>query len=489
MSSIVKMSAAFTIFEHEHTVGFDWTMPEYAALERLNRAAGTEVLSATVRAGQRELRAAQHVGVVRLGRKTVQVLPKIYSTRVGGAGRQSTHEARAHKVGDEHAKEATRNLLYMLAHAGRLPVREHALAPLLRRGDDWFEILTRLFASHLLEEWQRGAHRHYETIEDELPVLKGRWRVAESLRHPARRHLFPVAFDEFTADTPLNRVFRFVVERLWRLTRDGGNRQLLGELRQWMEEVRLPARVEAREAAASLLTRLNARFEPLLNLARLFLEGGSLQLAAKDFTTFAFVFDMNQLFEEFVIGLIRRRRESVLPENLRACDLLPQSYGAPHHLALDSGGRRVFQLHPDLAFRLGPKFPLLLDTKYKRLDASDRRLGVSQSDMYQMHAYARRYACPRVVLLYPRTAEMSESLREHFTLEGGGTIEVATVDLSIDLSERGGENKMLDELRNILARVSSERGDDNGDEGNNIYELEREVARVGASKQLQNDSE
>jgi 5-methylcytosine-specific restriction enzyme subunit McrC len=457
------MLATTTLFEHEHTEGFDLTMREHAALERLNRAAGTEVLRATLRAGRHELRAAQHVGVVRLGRRAVQVLPKIYSAR-RDAGRMPPHEARTREVSDERAKEATRNLLHMLAHAGRLPVREHALAPLLRHGDDWFEILTRLFASHLLEEWQRGAHRHYQTIEDELPVLKGRWRVAESLRRPARRHLFPVAFDEFTADTPLNRVFRFVVERLWHLTRDGGNRQLLGELRQWMEEVRLPARVEVREAASSLLTRLNARFEPLLNLARLFLEGGSLQLAAKDFTTFAFVFDMNQLFEEFVVGLIRRQRDRVLPESLRACDLLPQSYGAPHYLARDSREQRVFQLHPDLAFRRGTHFPLLLDTKYKRLDPSDRRLGVSQSDLYQMHAYAHRYQCPRVVLLYPRTADMSKPLRERFTLEDGGTIEVATLDLSVDLSARDGENKMLDELGNILARALSERGDDDGDE-------------------------
>jgi 5-methylcytosine-specific restriction enzyme subunit McrC len=427
-----------TLFEHEQTE-FDWSEREYAALERLNRAAGAEVLRATVgRAGRKELRAAQHVGVVRLGGRAVEVLPKIYRASGGAASRE------------ERALEATRNLLHMLAQSGRLPVREHALAPLLRRGDDWFEILTRLFASHLLEEWQRGAFRHYREEEAVLPVLKGRWRVAESLRRPARRHLFPVAFDEFTADNPLNRVFRFVVERLWRLTRDGGNRRLLGELRQWMEEVPVPAHATAREAAPALLTRLSARFEPLLNLARLFLEGGSLQLAAHDFTTFAFVFDMNQLFESFVVGFIRRHRERVLPEALKACDLLPQSYGAPHHLALDDTGRPAFSLHPDLAFRRGASFPLLLDAKYKRLDPADRKLSISQADFYQMHAYARCYRCPRVILLYPQTAEMREPLRARFALEGGGTVEAATVNLQLSLGESGGRAQLADELKSLL---------------------------------------
>jgi 5-methylcytosine-specific restriction enzyme subunit McrC len=428
-----------TFFEHEQRA-FEWTEREAAALERLNRAAGAEVLRATWRAGRRELRASQYVGVVRFGGRAVQVLPKTHR-----AGADSSPQAR-----EGRAQEATRNLLHMLAHAGRLPVREHALAPLLRRGGDWFEILTRLFASHLREEWQRGAHRHYESVEDELPLLKGRWRVSESLRRPARRHLFPVAFDEFTADNALNRVFRFVVERLWRLTRDGANRQLLGELRQWMEEVTLPAGLPARAAAPAMLTRLNARFEPLLNLARLFLEGGSLQLAAHDFKTFAFVFDMNQLFEEFVVGFVRRRRAEVLPGDLQRCDLLPQSHGAPHHLARNEQGHNVFRLHPDLAFRRGAQFPLLLDTKYKRLNPSDRKLGISPADFYQMHAYARRYACPRTILLYPQTADMPAPLRAHFTLEGGGRIDAATLDLRADLSTAAGRDALTNELREIL---------------------------------------
>jgi len=435
-----------TLFEHEQSPeGFGLSEREHAALERLNRAAGSEVLRATLRGRLIGVRATQYVGVVGLGGRAVQVLPKIH--RSGPTTRASVEDEEARR---EHARESTRNLLHMLATAGHLPVREHSLAPLLRQDEDWFEILTRLFASHMLEEWQRGAHRHYQIIEDELPLLKGRWRVAEHLRRPARRHLFPVAFDEFTADNSLNRIFRFVVERLWRLTRDAENRRTLGELRQWMEEVRLPAHVHARDAAPALLTRLNARFAPLLNLARLFLEGGSLRLAAHDFTTYAFIFDMNRLFEEFVVGLVRRAREHVLPDSLRECDLLPQSHGSPHFLAKDVDDRPVFQLHPDLAFRIGEKFPLLLDTKYKRLDPSDRRLGISQADFYQMHAYARRYRSPRVILLYPQTADINERVRKPFTLEDGDRIEAATLDLRADLSTAHGRDALTNELKEIL---------------------------------------
>jgi 5-methylcytosine-specific restriction enzyme subunit McrC len=437
------MQKTLTLFEHEYTTGFNLTDGELAALERLNKTVGVSLLRPTVRAGKRELQAAQHVGVVRLGARTIQILPKIY--RPGGA------------TEEERTREATHNLLHLLAYAGQLPIREHEIAPLLRHGDDWFEILTRLFASHLLDEWQRGAYRNYQVVESELPALKGKWRITEQLRRPERRHMFSVAYDEFTADNPLNQVFRHVVERLWRLTRNGANRQMLGDLRQWMEEVTLKTHIAAADVNTSLLTRLNQRFAPLLNLALLFLEGGALQLKAGDMTTFAFTFDMNKLFEAFIVNFIRRHRDEVLPTPLQGCELLPQSQRATRHLAR-SAGRPAFLLKPDLAFRQSDRFPLLMDAKYKRLDRADIKMGIAESDFYQMHAYARRYECGRVIMVYPQTAEMSQPVRVEFVVEGTDiTVAAATVNLQVALESREGRACIIEELNGLLKGGEDER--------------------------------
>lgn len=431
------MQKTLTLFEHEYTSGFNWTDGELAALERMNKGAGAQLLRPTVRAGKRELQATQHIGVVRLGGRTIQILPKIY--RPG----KTTSEGRT--------EEATHNLLHLLTYAGQIPVREHEIASLLRHADDWFEVLTRLFASHLLEEWQRGAYRTYQSVEAVSPTLKGKWRIADQLRRPDRRHLFPVSYDEFTADNPLNRVFRHVVERLWRLTRNGANRQMLGDLQQWMEEVSFKPHLTAAEANASVLTRLNRRFAPLLNLALLFIEGGALQLKAGDAETFSFTFDMNKLFEAFVVNFIRRHREEILPPALSGCELLPQSNGATRHLAR-SGDRQVFLLKPDLVFRRGGSyFPLLVDAKYKRLDSADAKLGVSEADFYQMNAYARRYDCARVVLIYPQTAGTPQPTRARFTVNDADiSIAAATVNLQVALQSSRGRALMIGELKNIL---------------------------------------
>jgi len=428
----------FTLFEHEPTTDFGWTDRDLVVLERLNRTAGTELLRPVVYGGKKELRAAQHVGVFRLGNRTIQVLPKIYQAD-GMTDRQ------------QQARQATRNLLHMLQIAGDVPIREQGLASLLWRDMDWFEILTRMFAVHLQEEWRRGASRGYVLVEDDLPALKGKWRIADQIRRPGRDHLLAVAYDEFTADIPLNRVFRFVVERLWGATRDGNNRQLLGELRQWLDEVTLLPALNAGDASLTLLTRLNRRLEPLLNLARLFLNGGAMQMTAGDLSSFAFVFDMNRVFEGFVVNFLRRHRLEILPPDRWDCDLLPQARGASRFLAR-SEGKSVFRLKPDLAFRNGQAFPLLIDAKYKRLEPGGSGQDVAQADFNQMFAYAHRYDCPRVLILYPQTADMPSALYREFTLEGtdGKTIAVATVDIRVDLGGAEGRKQVVRQLKRIL---------------------------------------
>ena len=419
-----------TLFEHQ-TAPFAWDSRRLAALARLNRTRGDEILRPVLdKTGGSAVQATQHVGVVRLGRETIQVLPKIYR-----------HD-------DQAASEATRNLLHLLAVAADVPIREHALTPLLRRDADWFEILTRLFASHMTDAWQRSIVRGYVPREDDdSPFLRGKWRLADQMRRPERRHTFCITYDEFTPDNPPNRVLRFVVERLWALTRDSENRRTLATLRCWMDEITLLPVVTAAEASPEGLARLHPEYAPLLTLARLFLDGGSLQLSGGDRETFAFVFDMNRLFESFVFGFLRRHRAAVLPPALADCALLPQSHGTARHLAR-CAGRAAFRLEPDLALQAPDgAFPLLLDTKYKSLSpAESRTAGISPADMYQMHAYARRYACPRVLLLYPQTAGMAAPLRLRFDLEDGGTVEAATLDLRVELGKPEGVRQLVEEM-------------------------------------------
>lgn len=434
------MTQSFTLFEHE-TKEFDWTDRDLIALEQVSRVTGQEILHATIRHGKRVLQATQYVGVFRFGNTSVQVLPKIYQSSL-----QETEP--------NYQQEATRNLLYLLNYTLQLPIREYEIASLAWQKQDWFELLLHLFTVHLLEEWQRGAYCSYQEIEDELPALKGKWRISNHLRHPERRHLFAVTYDEFVVNNPLNRVFRFVVERLWQITSNALTRQRLGSLRQWMEDVTLLPTVTITDANIITITRLNQRFAPLLELAKLFLEKSTLQLATGEISTFAFVFDMNQLFESFLINFIRRHSNEILPSTLQMCELLPQSRGASLFLAtrIDTNVS-AFRLKPDLAFynRASDSFPLLIDMKYKRLTSQTGTSDISQDDFYQMYAYAQRYQCSCVLLLYPQTIELLEPLCRRFALrEHEKMIVAATVDMRVNLNRKEEQQELKNRLKRIL---------------------------------------
>lgn len=282
-------------------------------------------------------------------------------------------------------------------------------------------------------------------------MLRGTWRIGEQLRHPVSKHRFAVAHDEFLTDNPLNRVLRFVVESLWWRSRDARNRRMLAELRHAMEQVTLLPSISAETADTVVLTRLNVRYAPVLNLARFFLRGWAPHVTSGSVNSFAFVVDMNQVFEVFIINFIRKHRDTILPDELRTAGLLRQSVGAARYLAHVSG-KQAFRLRPDLACRVGQQFPVLVDAKYKRVNPNDTGAGIANADFYQMYAYAHRYHSKRVILLYPQTAELASPLDLTFHLSDcDATIVAATVDLRGNLGSVETRAYLTNRLKSLFS--------------------------------------
>jgi 5-methylcytosine-specific restriction enzyme subunit McrC len=86
-----------------------------------------------------------------------------------------------------------------------------------------------------------------------------------------------------------------------------------------------------------------------------------------------------------------------------------------HHLVRHQE-QKWFQLKPDLVVRNADDDLLVLDTKWKLLDAlkanGSDKYGLSQGDFYQLQAYGQSYLDGRgdVVLIYPRTASFDRPL-------------------------------------------------------------------------------
>jgi hypothetical protein len=129
---------------------FAWTDRDLALLERLRASTDTDVLKATIRNGKRAIQATQHVGVVRLGNHTIQVLPKIYQARETESEKTKT-------------RDATANLLRMLAYAGCCSVlSEVHLAVLERVPSIWrMQQLLRNELTTVKPELAAAVRRHF----------------------------------------------------------------------------------------------------------------------------------------------------------------------------------------------------------------------------------------------------------------------------------------------------------------------------------------
>lgn len=195
------------------------------------------------------------------------------------------------------------------------------------------------------------------------------------------------------------------------------------------------------------LTRLNKTYEPILNLCKIFIGSSSLELSADKIRTFSFVFDMNVLFEEFIGEFIKRSFYSgyssiTLQQPIRS--FVEEKYIDKVLVAKD-----IFKLRPDIVLCQTDKEPtIIVDTKYKILDGADRKEGVHQADLYQMNAYAQKYNCQNIILLYPRLDNQPDK-DIRFKVNDTVSIYARTVDLCRDLKAEKEELKL--ELKNILS--------------------------------------
>ena len=374
---------------------------------------------------RRSFKARNWVGVVQVPGVTIEILPKIEGLR-----------------GDE----ARRNLVYMLACCGKLPIRERGLAAMDVDRLPILDTLIAIFTRRLLTELGRGVERGYTGREENAGFVRGKLLLGEHLRRNAIRHdRVYVRYSEFHANTVLNQILKRTCRVLLTSVRGSAAGRDLRVAIHSFDDVSDIA-VCAHHFDRVHLTRNSERFATLLDFCRIILLEGSPTLRAGDRPSFSLLFPMERVFEQFITRFIRRHAAHF---GIAASDVHAQARSQRHWLLRDAAGAGRFRLKPDLLVGSREQPRLILDAKWKRLNRDDSRPGrISQPDVYQLHAYATRYRCQDNILLFPR---VPGAVSHTYVLDGdplGRRIRVAFVDLARDL--RRDHTELLDELRGIL---------------------------------------
>ncbi len=387
------------------------------------------------------IRARNYVGVVSIRNTTVQILPKLY---------------RKEEDLENMVEEATRNLLFMLSFANRFKIKETGLSNLKKERSDLYESIVYLFARNLLETLKKNYRRDYERREEDLNVVKGKIVVSKQIQKSLQNRIHCTFFD-LTEDTLMNRILKYICHLLLFRVKNRENWLLLQNILSIYEGVTLtPAKLSDFDRIR--LNRLNEDYEPFISLARLFLENMSLELQNSQFKTFSFLFDMNVLFEEFTGEFIRKYKKDILNDT--------DFYNCNIHLQtkkkwLIEKPTRSFGLRPDIVLSSRGDAKLIIDTKYKILDSTKQYFGVLQDDIYQMFAYAKKYECSDIILLYPWNERVGDfqnktGILKTYHFDDNTRLHIATINLMRDLRDKKEQNNLKRELRGIFMEIEKQ---------------------------------
>lgn len=345
----------------------------------------------------------QYVGVLRCPDGVVlEILPKVFKH-------------------DDTPEAARAILLKMLAAVPEMTALLHTAASVQLTKMPLLEVFLQLALNSFAQVIQRGLRRDYRTEQGNLPTLRGRLLVSQQLRHNLTNQAqFFTAHDDYTPNRAENRLLKSALLLANRIARSAKQQHLAHELLLRIGDV--PASQQlAQDWRAVRLDRNMQHYRPALAWAKILLEQHSPLTSAGQQDALSLWFDMNQLFERYVLVCLSRNLpmgHQLLAQSTEKTVLHRQSAQG-----LEQHGR----LKPDLLYKINGQTQQVLDTKWKALETPNAIDVLNPADLYQMQAYAAAYLPHggQVCLIYPKTERFAQPVTGwRFSHIHGGQVEL-----------------------------------------------------------------
>ncbi|MCG3696803.1 McrC family protein [Aliarcobacter butzleri] len=311
--------------------------------------------------------------------------------------------------------------MYMLIYTYDIKLENEEIGSCKNHKHNIIEVFVQMFARNLLKELKKGIYKEYITENDNLSTLKGKYLVNENLKYNFTKSKIYCEYDEFSMNNTLNQFFMYTIKYLINSVND---KKLLKQCELIFDEVESVS-FDIKNLNINF-NRLNIRFKQSYELAILLLNQ-FIPIFKHDKHSFAFLFDMNILFEKFIGKIIKNNYENVIiPKNNK-----------------DFG---ELSLRPDII--LNDK-NLIIDCKYKIIKQNE---GISRNDKYQMYVYGNNYykEINKTMLIYPKNN--NDNIIQT-TILGDNERKIKLFIRSIDL------NMEISTYSNYINKISNQIGE------------------------------
>ena len=370
------------------------------------------------------IKANSIVGIISFGAVHIEVLPKLLRY--------------------EHTeKSIVKNLMFMLSYTNALDIYDSGLGDMGKDYDSFIEAYISIFANRLSKYLVRfGPPHSYVERSENLNFIKGKIAFTKhsSVNCIDNSKIF-CDYSEFTMENPISKSFKFVAQSLQRLTKNTNSQIVLNRCLGLLDGVKaefVPDNILDR----CVYGKRDPSFIGLINLTKMFLRKMRPEFSGqKSNQVFTLLFDMNELFEEFVFQVLKRNEDvlGVRVERQKHKKLVEAE--RDFLKGNDWNKRALFATYTDIFVKPNDgSRGFVIDTKYKIIDSSKHHYGISNQDAYQVLAYRQIHKEeqiePCVALLYPMSGE---EIRKEFKVTGSNSSFLAwTTDISIDLKSNIG---------------------------------------------------
>lgn len=360
--------------------------------------------------GHNRITFQQWVGVIQVGQLVIEVLPKVASGRgLGGSSERAEDVSRWKGV-----------LVDMLRRTGRLKVRLADDADLALRRQSLLDLYFQSYLDEVEHLMHLGLVKKYRRDARNRTALKGKLlfqrQAKENLLH---RERFFCEAAEYDRQNVWNDILLAGLRVTSGMAQDGLIRAKAKNLElsfpDWPER-----RFEERDFDRLRFDRKTKGYEPAVILARLILLHLNPQTAAGRDRVVAILFDMNSLWEDWLLATYRSSYRG--DPDVRIPGKKSQVFWAA-----ESGGTKW--LETDILVEAGGR-KMVLDAKWKRPERHP-----ADADLKQMFAYNLMWKSQEAWLVYPKVSD-EEDRTGSYSLGEAGRLGMAFVDIFDETGHR-----------------------------------------------------
>ena len=276
-------------------------------------------------------------------------------------------------------------LLQMLKACGKVKAQTVGNANLKKQHINLLEVYFEYFLKEVDQLIHAGLVKKYRTETSNVKALKGKLDFAGNIRHNLiHKERFYTAHQIYDANHKLHQVLACALDIVGQFTR-------ATRLNDKCKRTQLAfPEVDGIKPSFQLLDsikidRKTAPYERALELAKLIILNYSPDINQGQQKMIALLFDMNVLWEEYVLRSLKKYSHNHPEEGWEVSGQEPITFYGSHRT-----------IRPDIVLRKG-KETIVIDTKWKR----PTNKVASIEDLRQMYTYARYWRTNKVILLYP----------------------------------------------------------------------------------------